>query len=118
VEHETGWELFLEAAKDDLTKGAEKAVVGAVIGAVLPPIIKFLKERWKLFIQGGVEIVYAEIRTDKKGIKRINFAEFEYTQLACLLRHYREMTHMDQPLPSSGRTISDQCFEKKLCDPP
>jgi hypothetical protein len=112
LEHETGWEFFIPLASALAAwlgpKVAEK-VAGAALDAAIKQLIVFMKEEWPKLIRGGTRIDHVEIRTENKGVMRLPFAEFDVSQIKCLMGTFPVIAHLSE--------CNTKCFGGMLVEP-
>lgn len=112
LEHETGWEYFIPLASALATwlglkvtdKVAEKA-----LDVALKQLTKFMKDRWHKLIRGGVRIDHVEVRTEKKGVMRIPFSQFDVDQVRCLIERFPSISLVSE--------CNAECFGGRLVSP-
>ena len=120
LEHESGPEFFLAmdphvllvAATavatwaggkiiEKLKEGATKKATSAITSAV--------RDHWpKHAFRAESPIRYVEIRTENKGVMRIQYEDFTPTQLTCLIRHFHTLTHISE---SNATCFGNALFE-------
>lgn len=117
LEHESGPEFFIP-----LTQAAAYAAgawIGMKVGEkifdklldeAISRLSGFLQSRWRELCPRKYEIGHVEIRTEKKGVMRLPFSQFQVSQLACLISNFDAITHIKQ--------CNSECFQGQLVEPP
>lgn len=112
LEHETGWEFFIPLASALAAWLGPKiadAVASAALDAAIEHLTAFMKEQWPKLIRGGVRIDHVEVRTEKKGVMRIPFSQFDPLQIKCLIKRFPTISHLSE--------CNAKCFGGKLVAP-
>jgi hypothetical protein len=109
LQHETGIELFLMAGAALLLTEMAKEIGKDVIKDVAKKALEKLVDRaidWYKSTNKGV--AYIEIRTEHKGIMRVNFENFRISQLECLIDNFDNIDHLSD--------LNQLCFGGNLID--
>jgi hypothetical protein len=119
LEHETGLEIFIPIVITAAASGAAYAIGKKVAEKVADKALdkaldlsinkfsSFMKKHWAKIMKGKIE--YVEIRTLNKGNMRIAFADFEPTQISCLVKNFKKIKHLSD--------VNQECFQGKLFAP-
>lgn len=118
LEHESGPEFFFQFSATTALLAVFGWVGRKAIGEiderlttrVFDRLIKSVRTHWpKHAIRAQDPFIYVEIRSEKKGVMRIEIDDFTPTQLTCLVRHFSHIKHLAD--------VNETCFGNKLFEP-